>query len=66
MRKIDSIFHKATQFGEHLKDTVVNDVKKVGHFLEKNFVEPSINVAKIKDAKLNDMKRKADRGEYNQ
>lgn len=58
----DRAFHKATQFGEHLKDTVVNDIKKVVN----KVTGPSVRVSKMKDASLNDMARRARSGEYNQ
>ena len=45
---------------------VKNAAKKVGGFLEKQFVEPTRNVNRIQNAKMQDMDKKAKRGDFNQ
>ena len=40
-------------------------VKKVGKFLDEQFVEPSRRVKKIHDAKMEEMSKKAKSGEFN-
>ncbi len=39
-------------------------VKGAGRFVLHNFVDPSIKVAQIKDAKLNKMKKDLESGDY--
>lgn len=39
--------------------------EKVGKFLDKQFIEPSRNVNRIKNAKMEEMSRKAKSGEFN-
>lgn len=48
-----------------LKNAVGSGIRKVGNFIGKNFIEPSVRVNKIKNEKLLEMKRQAEAGEFN-
>jgi hypothetical protein len=58
----------ATNYGKNVAGgakIVGKGIKKVGKVLDKKFIEPSRNLNRIQKQKDDEMRRKAEAGEYN-